>query len=109
MNEKMLKSAQELQRRMEKIQKDLEGHEIEGFSGGGLIKVCLNGKMDPQSVQIDKEVFADMLSEDVLEKLDLTQLEDLILVAIKDAKEKTESHVQDQMQSITGGLELPKF
>jgi len=109
MNETMLKNAQELQRRMEKVQRELANKEIEGYASGGIIKLTLNGKMDPVSLEISKDALADALTPDVLEKLDLTTLEDMILVAFKDAKNKVETYVQDQMSGITGGLDLPKL
>lgn len=109
MNDNLLKQAQELQRRMEKVQKDLEGQEVTGYAGGGLVDLTLSGKLDPKSLRISKEIFRDVLPDDVLDKLDFGTLEDLILVAFKDAKDRVEKHVQDQMGSITGGLDLPNF
>ena len=106
MSNDFLKQAQELQRRMEKIQEELGSQEITGYAGGGIIEFTLSGKLDPISLNISKEALRDRLPEDVLDQLDLTELEDLLLVAFKDAKDRVEKHVQNQMSSITGGLDL---
>lgn len=108
-NADLLKQAQELQRRMEKVQKELENQEVTGYAGGGLITLVMTGKLDPKSLVISKEVLRGSVPDAVLDKLDLSELEDLLLVAIKDTKERVEKHVQDQMGGITGGLDLPNF
>ena len=50
---KMMKQAQEIQGRMQKMQEDLVNLEVEGQSGAGLVKVKLNGKLDARSLKID--------------------------------------------------------
>lgn len=109
MSDGFMKQAQELQRRMEEIQTKLGQDEIIGYAAGGMVEFVMSGKLDPISLRISKEVFKDHLSEDVLEKLDLTELEDILLVAFKDTKDRVEKHVQDQMSAITGGLNLGQF
>ena len=95
---KMMKQAQEIQGRMQQMQEELSGLEIEGQSGGGLVKVRLNGKMEPRGLKIDPS----LVKPDEVEIL-----EDLIVAAFQDAKNKTESAVQAKLQDITGGLALP--
>jgi len=95
---KMLKQAQEIQGRMQKLQEDLVRVEVEGQSGGGLVKVRLNGKLEARSVEIDPS----LLKPDEAE-----MLEDLIVAAFQDAKGKAEAAVQAKMAEITGGLALP--
>lgn len=95
---KMMKQAQEIQGRMQKLQEELSGLEVEGQSGGGLVKVKLNGKLEPRGVKIDPSLIKPEEAE---------ILEDLIMAAFQDAKGKAEAAVQVRMQEITGGLALP--
>ena len=95
---KMMKQAQEIQGRMQKMQEDLAGLEVEGQSGGGLVKVKLNGKLEARGVKIDPSLIKPEEAE---------ILEDLIVAAFQDAKTKAEALVQAKMQEITGGLALP--
>lgn len=95
---KMMKQAQEIQGRMQKLQEELSGLEVEGQSGGGLVKVKLNGKLEARGVKIDPSLIKPEEAE---------ILEDLIMAAFQDAKGKAEAAVQARMQEITGGLALP--
>ena len=95
---KMMKQAQELQGRMQKMQEDLAHLEVEGQSGGGLVRIKLNGKLEAKSLKIDPSLIKPEEAE---------MLEDLIVAAFQDAKTKAESAVQAKMQEITGGLALP--
>jgi nucleoid-associated protein EbfC len=95
---KMMKQAQELQGRMQKLQEDLSALEVEGQSGGGLVKVKLNGKLEALGLKIDPSLIKPEEAE---------ILEDLIVAAFQDAKRKAEAAVQAKMQEITGGLALP--
>ena len=94
----MMKQVKEMQERMQEMQAELEKLEVEGQSGGGLVKVVLNGKGDMRKVEIDPS----------LAKPDEVEiLEDLIVAASQDAKSKVESQMQDKMADVTGGLPLP--
>ena len=95
---KMMKQAQELQGRMQQMQDELAALQVEGQSGGGLVKVTLNGKMEARAVKIDPSL---------LKPEDAEVVEDLILAAFQDAKSKAEAALQQKMQEVTGGLPLP--
>ena len=95
---KMMKQAQEIQGRMQQLQEDLAGLEVEGQSGAGLVKVTLNGKFEARGVRIDPSL---------LKPEEAEMLEDLILAAFQDAKAKAEAAAQAKMAEITGGLNLP--
>jgi nucleoid-associated protein EbfC len=95
---KMMKQAQELQDRMQQMQEELASLQVEGQSGGGLVKVTLNGKMETRAVKIDPSL---------LKPEDAEVVEDLILAAFQDAKGKAEAAMQQKMQEVTGGLPLP--
>lgn len=94
----MMKQAQHLQERMQAMQTELEAAEIEGTSGGGMVRVTLNGKGEAKRVKIDPSIV----------QADETEvLEDLILAAFNDAKTKVEQTAQQKMKELTGGLALP--
>jgi nucleoid-associated protein EbfC len=94
----MMKQAQGLQAKMQKMQDELAALEVTGRSGGGLVSITLNGKSDVKSVKIDPS----------LAKADEVEiLEDLILAAFQDAKAKAEHAMQTKMQEATAGLPIP--
>jgi nucleoid-associated protein EbfC len=95
---KMMKQAGEIQSRLQKVQEDLATMEVEGQSGGGLVKVRINGKFEALGVKLDPS----LIKPDEAE-----MLEDLIVAAFQDAKSKAEAQVQAKMQELTGGLPLP--
>lgn len=94
----MLKQAQEMQTKMMDAQKKIEEIEAEGSAGGGLVKVSVNGKNHVTNVTIDPSLL-------IADEVDI--LEDLILAAHNDAKDKVQQKSADEMSSITGGLKLP--
>jgi DNA-binding YbaB/EbfC family protein len=94
----MMGKVREMQARMERVQAELEAMEIEGQSGGGLVKVTLNGKGDMRRARIDPSLLKPEEAEIV---------EDLIVAAAKDAKGKVEAAMQSKMAEVTGGLPLP--
>ena len=94
----MMKQAQELQSKMAEMQAELEALQVEGASGGGLVRVTLTGKGAMARVAIDAGL---MKPEDV------EILEDLIVAAHNDAKQKAEHAMAEKMQALTGGLPLP--
>lgn len=94
----MMKQAQQLQKKMAEAQDKLNDIEVEGTSGGGLVKVTATAK----------GAFKRILIDDSLIKADEKEiLEDLIIAAINDAKQKGENAAQEAMKSLTGGLPLP--
>jgi nucleoid-associated protein EbfC len=95
---KMMKQAQEIQGRMQKVQEELTELEVQGQSGAGLVTIKLNGKLDVRGLKIDPSLIKPEEAE---------MLEDLIIAAFQDAKTKAETMVQAKMQAITGGLPLP--
>jgi DNA-binding YbaB/EbfC family protein len=94
----MLKQAKELQSKMAGLQEELAELEITGASGGGMVKVTLNGKGEARRLSIDPAL---------INGEEAGVLEDLILAAFNDAKGKIEKTVQEKMSDLTGGLPLP--
>jgi DNA-binding YbaB/EbfC family protein len=83
---------------MQQMQEELAALQVEGQSGGGLVRVTLNGKMEARAVKLDPSL---------VKPEDTEMLEDLILAAFQDAKAKAEAALQEKMQEVTGGLPLP--
>lgn len=94
----MMKQVQEMQARMQDMQARLEDLQITGQSGGGLVRVTLNGKGVMLALVIDPSL---------LKADEKDMLEDLILAAHKDAKARMDAEVAAQMKQVTGGLPLP--
>lgn len=94
----MMKKAQELQGRMQRMQEELAALEVSGQSGAGLVQITLNGKGEMRSVKIDPSL---------LKPDDAEIVEDLVLAAFQDAKGKVEGEMQKRMQEVAGGLPLP--
>ena len=94
----MMKQAQQLQKKMAEAQNKLNDIEVEGTSGGGLIKVTATAKGSFKRISIDDS----LIKQDEKEIL-----EDLIVAAINDAKEEGEAAAQEEMKNLTGGLPLP--
>jgi DNA-binding YbaB/EbfC family protein len=94
----MLKQAQQMQTRMAEMQAKLEAMEVEGQSGAGMVKVLLSGKGDLRRVAIDPS----LLTADEKEVL-----EDLLVAAHADAKQKVEATMAEEMQKATAGLNIP--
>ena len=94
----IMKQAQEMQDRMAELQKSLDGVEIEGAAGGGVVTVTLNGKGEMRRLKVDPA----LANADELEVL-----EDLIVAAHNDAKVKVEARVQEETSKLMGGLQLP--
>ena len=94
----MLKQAQQMQTRMQEMQAKLEQTEVEGAAGGGRVKVLLSGKGDLRRVTIDPS----LMTAD-----DREVLEDLMVAAHADAKQKVEATMAEEMQKATAGMNLP--
>ena len=94
----LMKQAQAMQEKMAEIQARLDAVEMTGRAGGGVIAVTLNGKGDVKAVKIDKSL---------VDPEEVEVLEDLIVAAFADAKRKVTAHAEQEMQKLTGGLQLP--
>jgi len=93
----LMQQAQAMQEKMQKMQEDTARMEVTGESGAGLVKVIMNGRHDARNVSIDRSLLTE----------DKEILEDLIAAAINDAVRKVEKNMQEQMQKVTGGLQMP--
>ena len=94
----IMKQAKAMQEKMAEMQKKIEDTEIEGSSGGGAVKVLMNGKHELKKINIDPSL---MNSEDK------EVLEDLIVAAINDVNKKIAENMNNQLGSLSGGMGLP--
>lgn len=94
----IMKMAQGLQNDMAKAQASLDGIEVEGAAGGGLVKVRATAKGRIIGIDLD----ASMLNPG-----DKDMLEDLIVAAFNDAKGKADAAGSVEMSKMTAGLALP--
>jgi nucleoid-associated protein EbfC len=94
----LMKKAQAVQAKMKDVQEELERLEVEGQSGGGMVKITLNAKGQMKGIALDPTL---------LTPEDREMVEDLILAAHADARAKAERLAEEKMQAVTAGLPLP--
>lgn len=93
----LMQQAQKMQENLKQVQDEIAAAQITGESGGGLVRITMNGKRHVQKVIID----------DSLLKEDRDMLEDLIAAAFNDAVNKVSTLKQEKMAGLTGGIDLP--
>ncbi len=98
MNRRMMRQAQQLQKRMEELQTELESATVEATAGGGVVSVVVTGKMTIESITIDPEV----VSAD-----DVDILEDLVTAAVNEGLARAQDMANSKMSELTGGLNIP--
>ena len=92
----LMQQAQRMQDNLKKAQEELATVEVQGQSGGGVVKVTLSGKMECRSVRIDPSVYADP-----------EMAEDLIAAAFNDAVNKANEESAKRMSAATAGMPIP--
>jgi nucleoid-associated protein EbfC len=88
----------QLQQAQERVQREIAALEIEAASGGGMVRVVMDGQKNVKSLKIDPEV----VSRD-----DVEMLQDLITAAVNEAARKVEEAVQEKIGGLTGGMKIP--
>src|SRR3990172_9220198 len=96
----MMKQIQKMQAQMEEIQKELENKRVEGTAGGGMVKVVANGRQEILEIQIEPEV---------VNPNDVEMLQDLIVAAVNQARQKSLELMAEDMSKLTGGMKIPCF
>lgn len=96
--QKLMKQAQKMQADMAKAQEGLKDMTVEGASGGGMVKVVANCRQEVLSLSIDPSV---------VDPEDVEMLEDLVLAAVKDALRLSQETAAEELQKLTGGMNLP--
>ena len=94
---KVLETARNMQNKMKETQESLKKIEVEGVAGGGSVKVCLNGDGELIKLYISPEIMRE--NKEILE--------DLIVAAHSDAKQKVKIKASEELSKITGGIPLP--
>ena len=98
MNKNFLKQAQQLQVRLNQVQKELETETVQATSGGGVISVTCTGKQIITSISVDPSA---------VDPTDVEMLQDLILPAVNDALIKSQELAAARIGEITGGMNFP--
>lgn len=94
----MIKQAQKMQEEMKIKQEELEQQEFQSTSGGGMVEVTITGKKEVKSITIKPEI----VNPD-----DIEMLQDLVVAAVNEAIRKVEDITNEEMEKITGSLNIP--
>ena len=93
----MMKQAQQMQEKMQKLQEQAAAAEVSGESGAGMVQVVMTGRHDVRKVTIDPGLLTE----------DKEMLEDLLAVAVNDAVRKVEANTGSVMGDLMAGMQLP--
>ena len=94
----LMRMAQEAQNKLMQAQADLDKVEVQGVSGGGMVKIRASAKGRIIAVEIDESLLAPSEKQ---------MVEDLVAAAINDARAKADTAAEAAMRDVTGGLQLP--
>jgi len=94
----LMKQFGKMQEKMDEMQKELEASRVEGSAGGGVIKVVANGKGEILEMKINPEV---------VNPNEIEMLQDLVMAAVNQARQKAEELMKENLAKITGGLKIP--
>ncbi len=94
----LVKQAQELQERLTKLQSETAEKTVEASSGGGMVSVKVNGRLEVLDLRIDPQVVATG---------DLEMLQDLVVAAVNQGIRAAQQLMQEEMSKLTGGLKIP--
>jgi nucleoid-associated protein EbfC len=92
------KLMKQLQQAQEKMQREIAALEVEATSGGGMVKVVMDGQKTVRSLTIDPEVVS---------KDDVEMLQDLVLAAVNEAARKVDESIQEKLGGLAGGMKIP--
>lgn len=94
----MIKQAQKMQEQIEAKKAELEAKEYVVSSGGGMVEVTVTGKHEVKAIGINPEV---------VDPEDVEMLEDMLVAALNEAARQIEEEQEREMDSATGGLNIP--
>ncbi len=94
----IMKQAQKMQAKMAELQEELADKIVESTSGGGMVRVQVNGRQEILSIAIEP---------DVVDPEDVEMLQDLIVAAVNDALHKSQEMMAEEMKKLTGGMSIP--
>ena len=93
----LISQAKKMQEKMKETQEALNKIEVEGISGGGAVKVIMNGEGDLKKISLDEKLLKE--TKEIIE--------DLVVAAHNDAKSKMKKKTSEEISKITGGISLP--
>ena len=96
--QQIMRQAQKMQKKMEEAQEEAANQVVEASAGGGMVSVKVNGKQELLEISIEK---------DVVNPDDVEMLQDLIVAAVNEGMKKSQQIMQDKLQGITSGLNIP--
>ena len=96
--QQIMRQAQQMQKKMEKMQEEAANEVVETTAGGGMVTVRMNGRQELLSISIEKEI---------IDPNDQEMLQDLVTAAVNEAIKRSQALVQDKMSTLTGGLNIP--
>ena len=94
----LLKQAQQMQQKMSMLKKELETRELETSSGGGMVKIKINGK---------QEILELKLNPECVDSSDVETLEELLTIAVNQSVKESQDMVSNAMSKVTGGINIP--
>jgi DNA-binding YbaB/EbfC family protein len=94
------KLMKQLQQTQQRIQEEIAALRVEAASGGGVVKVTMDGQKNLTALSIDKEA----VNPD-----DVEMLQDLIIAAVNEAARMVDEAIQQKVGGLAGGLKLPGF
>ncbi len=94
----LMKQASQMQEKMAEMQARAEAVEVEGVAGAGLVAVVLSGKGELRRVRIDPKL---------ADPAEMEMVQDLLVAAHADARRRVDAMAAEEMQKVTGGLQLP--
>ena len=96
--QQIMRQAQQMQKKMEKMQEEAANEVVETTAGGGMVTVRMNGRQELLSISIEKEI---------IDPNDQEMLQDLVTAAVNEAIKRSQALVQEKMSALTGGLNIP--
>ena len=98
MDKAMIRQAQQLQAKLAKAQEELGDLTVEATSGGGAVKVVIDGHQKIRSLEISPEV---------VDSEDIELLQDLVITAVNESITKSQELVSNHLGNLTGGISIP--
>lgn len=102
----LMKQAQEMQQKMQRLEQEIAQSEVTGEAGGGMVKITMTGRHDVSRVHIDDTLLGGDARENLVGE-QKQMLEDLIAAAMNDAVRRAEKNRQEKMSKLTAGIPLP--
>lgn len=94
----IMKQAQLMQQKMERMQQELGNRQVEASAGGGMVTAVVNGRQQLVDLKIEASV---------VDPEDVDMLQDLVLAAVNEALKKSQDMAQQEMSKLTGGMNIP--